>query len=144
MQGSAAILGDIYGRLLGRTGIREWAALHVSRPSPSAALVGDPAPLTERVLGIAGRGSGKGRCRRRVPEPSGVLRRLFLRRYPGHVADAPKVITAEELDAMSPDQRAQVVREHIVTDLAHLPEAFRQRVESTASRLAEQLRPVTE
>lgn len=67
-----------------------------------------------------------------------------LRRYPGDVADAPKVITAEELDAMSPDQRAHVVREHIVTDLDHLPDAFRQRVEKTAAPLAEQLRPVTE
>ena len=64
--------------------------------------------------------------------------------YRGDVADAPKVITAEELDAMSPDQRAQVVREHIVTDLDHLPDAFRQRVEKTAARLAEQLRPITE
>ena len=73
-----------------------------------------------------------------------MLHRPFLRRYLGDVADAPKVITAEELDAMTPDQRAQVVREHIVTDLDHLPEAFRQRVETTAARLAEQLRPVTE
>jgi hypothetical protein len=60
------------------------------------------------------------------------------------VADAPKVITAEELDAMSPDHRAKVVREHIVTDLDHLPEAFRQRVETTTARLAHQLPPVTE
>jgi hypothetical protein len=60
------------------------------------------------------------------------------------MADAPRVITAEELDAMSPDQRAQVVREHIVTDLDHLPEAFRHEVETTAARLAEQLRRITE
>ena len=73
-----------------------------------------------------------------------MLRLPFLPRYPGDVADAPKVITAEELDAMSPDQRAQVVRDHIVTDLDHLPAAFRQRVETTAAWLAEQLRPVTE
>ncbi len=45
---------------------------------------------------------------------------------------------------MSPDERAQVVREHMVTDLDQLPEAFRQRVEATAARLAEQLRPATE
>lgn len=76
--------------------------------------------------------------------PRWVLHLPILRRYPGDVADAPKVITAEELDAMSPDQRAQVVREHIVTNLDHLPEAFRQRVEMTAARLAEQLRPITE
>jgi len=54
------------------------------------------------------------------------------------------MITAEELDAMSSDQRAQVVRDHIVTDLDHLPEAFRQRVETTAARLAQQRRPVSE
>jgi hypothetical protein len=54
------------------------------------------------------------------------------------------VTTAEDLDAMSPDQRAQIVREHVVSDLDHLPDAVRQRVETTAARLAEQLRPVTE
>lgn len=57
--------------------------------------------------------------------------------------DAPKVIAAEELDSMSPDERAKVVREHIVTDLNELPDGFRQRVEATAARLAEQLRPAT-
>ena len=60
------------------------------------------------------------------------------------MADAPRVITAAELDEMSPDERAQVVREHIVTDLEELPEGFRRRVEKTAARLAEQLRPVSE
>ena len=66
-------------------------------------------------------------------------------RYPGDVADAPRLITAEELDAMSPDERARVVREHIVTNLDHLPDDFRRRVEATAGQLAEQRRPpVTE
>ena len=50
------------------------------------------------------------------------------------------MITAEELDAMSPDERARVVREHIVSDLDKLPDGFRRRIESTASRLAEQRR----
>lgn len=45
---------------------------------------------------------------------------------------------------MSPDERSQVVREHIVTDLDDLPETFRERVETTAARLANQLRPATE
>ena len=46
---------------------------------------------------------------------------------------------------MSPDERARVVREHIVTDLDLLPDGFRRRVEATAGRLAEQRRrPVTE
>lgn len=42
---------------------------------------------------------------------------------------------------MSPDERAQVVRDHLVTELGRLPEGFRQRVEATATRLAEQVRP---
>ena len=65
------------------------------------------------------------------------------RRYPYGMADAPRLITAEELDAMSPDERARVVREHIVADLDQLPDDFRQRVEATAGRLAEQLRRST-
>ena len=48
------------------------------------------------------------------------------------------MITAEELDAMSPDERARVVREHIVTELDQLPDGFRKRVERTAARLAQQ------
>lgn len=67
----------------------------------------------------------------------------LLRRYPGAVADAPKVVTAEELDQMSPDERAQIVRDHIVTELDQLPDGFRRRVETTAARLAEQIRPTT-
>ncbi len=59
------------------------------------------------------------------------------------MADSPRLITAEELDAMSPDERARVVREHIVTDFDQLPDDFRQRVEATAGRLAEQLRRTT-
>ena len=65
-------------------------------------------------------------------------------RYSCYVTDAPRLITAEELDAMSPDERARVVREHVVTDLDQLPDDFRRRVETTAGRLAEQRRPTTE
>jgi hypothetical protein len=55
------------------------------------------------------------------------------------VAEVPRLITAAELDLMSPDERARVVREHLVTGLDHLPDDFRRRVEATASQLAEQL-----
>jgi hypothetical protein len=48
------------------------------------------------------------------------------------------LITAAELDEMSPDERSRVVRERTVTDLDQLPPEFRQRVEATAARLAEQ------
>lgn len=61
------------------------------------------------------------------------------------MADVPRLITAADLDEMSPDERARVVREHIVTDLDQLPDEFRQRVEATAARLAERLdRPAVE
>lgn len=61
------------------------------------------------------------------------------------MAEAPRLITAEQLDAMSPDERARVVREHVVTDLDQLPDDFRGRVEATAGRLAKQLhRPASE
>ncbi len=56
------------------------------------------------------------------------------------MAEVPRLITAQELDAMSPDERARVVREHVVTDLNQLPDDFRRRVETTAGRLVEQLR----
>ena len=56
------------------------------------------------------------------------------------MSERPRLITAEQLDAMSPDERARVVREHIVTDLDELPGDFRRRVETTAGRLAEQRR----
>jgi hypothetical protein len=64
--------------------------------------------------------------------------------YPADVGDAPRLISADELDAMSPDERSRVVREHVVTNLDELPEDFRPRVETTAARLAQQgLRPAT-
>ena len=55
------------------------------------------------------------------------------------MAESRKLLTAAELDQMTPDQRAAAVREHVVTDLDELPTNFRQRVEDTARRLAVQL-----
>ena len=52
------------------------------------------------------------------------------------MADKPEFITAAALDAMSPDERAAAVRDHIVTDLDELPAEFRQRVVATGERLA--------
>ncbi len=46
------------------------------------------------------------------------------------------LVTASDLDAMSPDQRAATVSAHIVTDLAELPDGFRERVLATGRRLA--------
>jgi hypothetical protein len=47
-----------------------------------------------------------------------------------------KLITAEELEAMSPDERAAAVNERIVTDLDELPAEFRAQVVATAEQLA--------
>jgi len=54
-------------------------------------------------------------------------------------------MTAANLDELSPDERARIVSESIVTDLDELPADFLGRVKATAARLAEQLdRPAAE
>ena len=57
----------------------------------------------------------------------------------GCVAEAPRLITAAEMDRLTPDERAAAVNERIVTDWDDVPEAFRQKVITTAHRLAEDL-----
>ncbi|MEQ8841107.1 MAG: hypothetical protein RIB98_09000 [Acidimicrobiales bacterium] len=51
------------------------------------------------------------------------------------MADKYETLTAEELDAMTPDQRAKAFRDRIVTDPAEIPEEFRGRIFETAKRL---------
>ena len=51
------------------------------------------------------------------------------------MADKHKILTAEELDAMTPDQRARAFRDRIVTDPEELPEDFRDQIFETAKRL---------
>ena len=46
-----------------------------------------------------------------------------------------KILTAEELDAMTPDQRARAFRNRIVTDPEEIPEDFRDQVFETAKRI---------
>lgn len=55
-----------------------------------------------------------------------------------------KMLTAAELDEMSPDERAAAVNAGVIHDLAELPDGFRRRVERTGERLAEELRPTAE
>ena len=59
------------------------------------------------------------------------------------MAEARKLLTAAELDRMTPDQRAAAFRERLVTDLDELSAEFRQRVEETARCLADQSQPRT-
>jgi hypothetical protein len=60
------------------------------------------------------------------------------------VSDERRLLTTEDLDAMSPDQRAAAVSERIVTDLDALPAEFRQRVVDTGARLAAERRASAE
>lgn len=55
------------------------------------------------------------------------------------MAKVPRLITAAELDEMTPDQRAAAFNERIITDLDDLPDDFRQTVIDTAHRLATNL-----
>ena len=53
-----------------------------------------------------------------------------------------ELVTASQLDAMSPNERATTVAEHIVTDLAELSPAFREQVLAAGRRLvAERTQP---
>jgi hypothetical protein len=52
------------------------------------------------------------------------------------VSSNRRLVTAEQLDAMSPNERAAVLADHIVMDLDELPEGFRERVVATGQRLA--------
>ncbi len=51
------------------------------------------------------------------------------------MADKNQILTAEELDAMTPDERAKAFRDRIVTDPEEVPTEFRDRVFETAKRL---------
>lgn len=52
------------------------------------------------------------------------------------MADEPRVITAAEFDEMTPNERAECVRDGLVTDWDDVPTEFRERVVATAKRLA--------
>jgi hypothetical protein len=55
------------------------------------------------------------------------------------VSKVPRLITAAELDEMTPDQRAAAFNDRIITDLDELPDDFRKKVIDTAHRLTAQL-----
>jgi hypothetical protein len=63
--------------------------------------------------------------------------------YDEEVADEPRLITAAELDEMTPNERAEALTERIVTDWDLVPAAFREQVEATGARLAEQMKRQT-
>lgn len=82
---------------------------------------------------------GSGNRDRDEAGPLGSALPLGRRRYPVAVAKNRDVLTAAELDELSPSERAQAVREGVVEDLDQIPEGFRRRVEATARRLSADL-----
>ncbi len=51
------------------------------------------------------------------------------------MADKNQILTAEELDAVTPDERAKAFRDRIVTGPEQVATEFRDRVFETAKRL---------
>jgi hypothetical protein len=56
------------------------------------------------------------------------------------MSDDAKIITADELDRMSPQERADAVDSGIVRSWDEVPEAFKSKVLATARLLGEQRR----
>ena len=56
------------------------------------------------------------------------------------MADSQRVITAEELERMTPNERAEAIRRSTVASLDDVSDEFRTRIEATAARLGEQRR----
>jgi hypothetical protein len=62
------------------------------------------------------------------------------RSYPVPMADNREPLTAEDLDAMTPNERAAAFEERIVRDVDELPPSFLNKVMATGRRIADQLR----
>jgi hypothetical protein len=50
------------------------------------------------------------------------------------------LVTAEQMDTMTPNERAELVRSRIITDLNELSPEFRERTIAKAKRISEDLR----
>jgi len=55
------------------------------------------------------------------------------------MADEHDLVTAEQMDTMTPDERADAVRERIITDLDELPPEVRARFEEASRQVARDL-----
>lgn len=82
--------------------------------------------------------------RERRPSAYGVRRTRGHGSIFGVVSEERRLLTARDLDAMSPDQRAAGVSERIVTDLDELPAEYRRRMLDTDARLAAERRTPAE
>lgn len=78
-----------------------------------------------------------------VPDGLGatVLKRYSIRRtaavtrarYGREMAEKREILSAEQLDAMTPDERAMALRDRIVTDPDEVPEDFKRRIYDRAT-----------
>lgn len=57
------------------------------------------------------------------------------------MSEVRKVVSAAEMDAMSPQERAAAIEANVVSDWADVDPAFRRSVEEKARRLARTLHP---
>lgn len=53
------------------------------------------------------------------------------------VPETPKTLSADQLDKMSPDERARAFRERIVTDEGAIPADFRDKIHKRARSLGD-------
>ena len=56
------------------------------------------------------------------------------------MADNDRIVTAADLERMTPQARADVIDASVVTDWHDVPESLRAKVDATARRLGEQRR----
>ena len=56
------------------------------------------------------------------------------------MADNDRIVTAADLERMTPQERADVIDASVVTDWNDVPESFRTQIDATARRLGEQRR----
>jgi hypothetical protein len=56
------------------------------------------------------------------------------------MAERDRIVTAADLEKMTPQQRADVIDASVVTDWDDVPESFRATVDAAARRLGEQRR----
>lgn len=97
-----------------------------------------PPPPCARRYRLASSAADRGAhgCR---TQPDITLEAATRRGRIGVVAESRKVITAAEMDKMTPQQRADAVDAGIVRDWSQVEPDFRKRIEDRARQLAQQL-----
>lgn len=74
---------------------------------------------------------------RRRPAPSVVHRRRSTDHGTVEPVTAPRLVTIEEMEMMSPEERVQLLKERTITDLSQVDPAFLERAKADARRALE-------